>query len=388
MPPKKSAAAATLSKKLTTAPGPSRSDPMRPFVSVLTPTYNRRMFLKISIACFKAQTYPQDRMEWIILDDGSDPVEDIFKASGLTNVKYHRLTEKLPIGAKRNMINELAKGDICVAWDDDDYYPPDRVRHAVTKLLGNRRTPVVGSSEVYLYFSDRNEIWAAGPYNPNHCTNGTMAYWRTYFKDHKYDPTAEKAEERLFMDDWKTPVTQIRPEECMLVICHAFNTFDKRRLLDQNNPRLKKVSMKMRSLVQETWIRDFYMKTLPAHYKELDEKAVSGEKPPVNDAEVFGAAEFVTALAPTPATSAPLLPHLEATVPPAPSSHCSDGVLISEAQLPLSSKSPAAQVATQVPPATPQAPVPSLLVSELPPTPVPAETTPQVLPSLSSPPPG
>lgn len=236
-------------------------------------------------------------MEWIILDDGSDPVEDIFKASGLTNVKYHRLTEKLPIGAKRNMINELATGDICVAWDDDDYYPADRVRHAVTKLLGNRRTPVVGSTEVYLYFSDRNEIWSAGPYNPNHCTNGTMAYWRTYFNDHKYDPTAEKAEERQFMDDWKTPVTQIRPEECMLVICHAFNTFDKRRLLEQKNPRLKKVAMKMRGIVREQWIRDFYMKDLPNHYKELDSKVavgISDEKPPVSDAEVFGAASFVS----------------------------------------------------------------------------------------------
>lgn len=307
------------------------------------------MFLKISIACFKAQTYPQDRMEWIILDDGSDPVEDVFKASGLTNVKYHRLTEKLPIGAKRNMINELAKGDICVAWDDDDYYPPDRVRHAVTKLLGNRRTPVVGSSEVYLYFSDRNEIWSAGPYNQNHCTNGTMAYWRSYFKDHKYDPTAEKAEERLFMDDWKTPVTQIRPEECMLVICHAFNTFDKRRLLEQNNPRLKKVAMKMRGLVHEAWIRDFYMKTLPAHYKELDAKAaatgVSGEKPPVNDAEVFGAAEFVTDASAAPHSVDPLM--------------------------------------TTGGPAEPPEPVPSLLVSELPPTPAPAETVSQEQPSLS-----
>lgn len=286
---------------------------MRPFVSVLTPTYNRRMFLKISIACFKAQSYPQDRMEWIILDDGSDPVEDVFKASGLTNVKYHRLTEKLPIGAKRNMINELATGDICVAWDDDDYYPPDRVRHAVTKLLGNKRTPVVGSSEVYLYFSDRNEIWSAGPYNPNHCTNGTMAYWRSYFRDHKYDPTAEKAEERLFMDDWKTPVTQIRPEECMLVICHAFNTFDKRRLLEQNNPRLKKVAMKMRGIVRDQWIRDFYTKDLPGYYKVLDAKAaaagVSGEAlPVVSDAEVFGAAEFVEGAAIVKMPEAPPTP--------------------------------------------------------------------------------
>lgn len=300
MPPKSKPTA-----KATAAAAKPPSDAMRPMVSILTPTYNRRMFLPISIACFKAQTYPQDRMEWIVLDDGSDPVEDLFIASGLKNVKYHRLTEKLPIGAKRNMINELATGDICLAWDDDDYYPADRVRHAVTKLLGNRRTPVVGSTEVFLYFSDRNEIWSAGPYNPNHCTNGTMAYWRTYFRDHKYDPKAEKAEERQFMDDWKTPVTQIRPEECMLVICHPFNTFDKRKLLENKNPRLKKIAIKMRSIVREQWIRDFYLKDLPRYYKELDAAAATtasatGDKLTMSDAEVFGATDFVETMPAVP----------------------------------------------------------------------------------------
>jgi glycosyltransferase involved in cell wall biosynthesis len=94
----------------------------RHFISVLTPTYNRRRFLQTAIACFKAQTYPQDRMEWIILDDGTDKVGDLFDPAktGLKNVRYIALPEgeKLPIGAKRNRLNELAKGEIIVCWDD------------------------------------------------------------------------------------------------------------------------------------------------------------------------------------------------------------------------------------------------------------------------------
>ena len=266
MPPKKKSGAAAAT---TATPKPTTGSGQRPFISVLTPTYNRRMFIPISIACFKAQTYPMDRIEWIILDDGSDPVEDLFAASGLTNVRYYREDKKLPIGAKRNKINELARGEICVCWDDDDYYPPDRIRHAVQKLQGNRRAPVAGSSEVFLYFSDRDEIWAVGPYNPNHATNGTMAYWRTYFGPHRYDDTAEKAEERQFMDDWKTPVIQIRPEECMLVLCHPYNTFDKRKMLETKNPTMRKQSIKMRTLVKDKMIRDFYF-GLAADYKRLD----------------------------------------------------------------------------------------------------------------------
>ena len=251
----------------------------RPFVSVLTPTYNRRPFISMAIACFKAQTYPQDRMEWIVLDDGTDKVGDLFAASGLKNVRYVAMPDgdKLPIGAKRNRINELAKGDICVCWDDDDYYVPDRVRHAVQRLQGQKTAVMAGSTEIYMYFPDREEIWSAGPYNPNHATNGTMAYWRTYFKTHKYDDTAVKAEERQFMDDWKTPVAQLRPENVMLVINHGINTFDKRRLLHMGNKAVKKTSLKLKGFIKDKKIRDFYvgMKDTIPPYVHVENAPVS-----------------------------------------------------------------------------------------------------------------
>jgi hypothetical protein len=109
----------------------------------------------------------------------------------------------------------------------------------------------VGSSKLHLYFSDRDEIWTIGPYNQNHCTNGTMAYWRTYFGPNRYDDTAEKAEEKKFMQGFTTPVGQLVSEETMLVICHAHNTFDKRILLKQGNPMLKSCGTKMRQLVKD-----------------------------------------------------------------------------------------------------------------------------------------
>jgi len=243
----------------------------RHFISVLTPTYNRRRFLGTAIACFKAQTYPQDRMEWIILDDGEDKVGDLF--IGMKNVRYIQVPDgkKLPIGAKRNQLNELAKGEIVVCWDDDDYYPPDRIRKAAYKLCSvpGRRVPVVGCSRLNMYYSDRDEIWSIGPYHQNHCTNGTMAYWRSYFGPNRYDDTAEKAEEKLFLKGFTTPVLQLNTEETMLVICHADNTFDKRTLLDKGNPLLVKTNLKMKTLVGDKEARAFYA-GLAADYKKLD----------------------------------------------------------------------------------------------------------------------
>lgn len=240
----------------------------RPFVSVLLPTYNRRRFIPTAITCFKSQTYPADRMELIVLDDGTDKVRDLFEAAGIKNLRYVELDEKLPIGAKRNKLNSLATGEICVCWDDDDYYPPDRVKKAVFKLQSapGHRIPVVGASQIYLFFADRDEIWSIGPYNQNHCTNGTMAYWTWYGKQNKYDDTAEKAEERVFMNNWNTPVLQLAPIDTMLVICHAQNTFDKRVLLAQNNPLLKKQSIKMKQFVQQKALKEFYW-SLAAEYK-------------------------------------------------------------------------------------------------------------------------
>ena len=50
-----------------------------PFVSICTPTFNRRPFIPILIQCFNHQTYPKDRIEWIIIDDGSDSVGELFE---------------------------------------------------------------------------------------------------------------------------------------------------------------------------------------------------------------------------------------------------------------------------------------------------------------------
>ena len=50
-----------------------------PFVSVCTPTYNRRVFIPQLIKNFLLQDYPKDKLEWIIIDDGEDKVEDLFK---------------------------------------------------------------------------------------------------------------------------------------------------------------------------------------------------------------------------------------------------------------------------------------------------------------------
>jgi glycosyltransferase involved in cell wall biosynthesis len=244
----------------TTAATPvKKNHDARPLVSVLTPTYNRRRFIPWLIECFKAQEYPQEKMEWIILDDGTDKVGDLFAASGLTNVRYYAEDIKLNIGAKRNKLNVLAKGEICVCMDDDDYYPPERVKHVVVKLNSQPKYQICGSSELYMFYSDNKQIYRIGPYSPNHATNGTMGYRRSYFQNHKYDETVTHAEETSFLNAYKEPMLQLDPMKVMLVMSHSENTFDKKKLRDKANPMFKLTGMKIKDFIRDSRLRDFYL---------------------------------------------------------------------------------------------------------------------------------
>ena len=232
-----------------------------PFVSVITPTYNRRKFIPIAIQCLLEQTYRKDRMEWIVLDDGSDSVEDIFKehAHKLPMLRYIRETTKMTIGAKRNRLNQEAKGDIIVAMDDDDYYPPERVAHVVRKFQQNPGIQLAGASEIYMYYTDIKTIYKLGPYHRNHATNGTMAWRRSYALEHAYDETVTHAEEKSFLDQYVNPMIQLDPRKVMLVFAHAENTYNNVAMREQeNNPFVKKTTMKMRDFIRNATIRGFF----------------------------------------------------------------------------------------------------------------------------------
>jgi glycosyltransferase involved in cell wall biosynthesis len=235
----------------------------RPFVSIVTPTYNRSKFIGSMVACYKSQTYPKDRMEWIILDDGTEKVEELVMkhTKGLPNIRYIALEDKLNIGAKRNILNKEAKGTIIIAMDDDDWYSPDRVAHVVTKFANYPTIQLAGCSELYMYYSDTGEILKIGPYNKNHATNGTMAHRKEYAETHFYDETVTHAEEKSFLDNYKNPMIQLESMKTMLVISHSENTFDKSRFRNEpNNPYIKKTKLKIRDFVKDKELREFFSK--------------------------------------------------------------------------------------------------------------------------------
>ena len=232
-----------------------------PFVSVCTPTFNRRPFFPYIIKCFENQTYPKDKIEWIIIDDGTDKIEDL--VTHIPQVKYFKFDEKMTLGKKRNLSNEKAIGEIIIYMDDDDYYPPERIIHAVEMLNKSPKALCAGSSKMLIYFKHINKMLEFGPYGPNHATAATFAFKKELLKITSFREEACIAEEKHFLKNYTIPFVQLDCKKSILVFSHNHNSFDKKELLKQlPNPFVHESILNPNDLIKETEILNFFMKDI------------------------------------------------------------------------------------------------------------------------------
>lgn len=123
-------------------------------VSCLTPTYNRRAFFPRAIKCFLAQDYPN--LEWIILDDGQEPIQDLLPDD--PRIKYHRVEGRQLHGEKMNQCFNLSQGEIGIVLDDDDWYPANRISRQVAPFV-DPAIEITGSSTIYYYEHGTEKVW-------------------------------------------------------------------------------------------------------------------------------------------------------------------------------------------------------------------------------------
>ena len=243
--------------------------PKHPFVSVCMPTFNRRPFIPIIIECFNNQTYPKDKIEWIIIDDGTDKIEDLVK--DIPQVKYFKYDQKMTLGVKRNLTNSKASGDILIYMDDDDYYPPERISHAVETLRKNPKALCAGSSEMYIYFKHIQKMYKFGPYGPNHATAATFAFRKELLKITRFDENSSVAEEKKFLKDYTIPFVQLDTKKSILVFSHTQNSFDKKELLNQGpNPFINETTIVPSDFVKEANVLKFFMEDIDDKLNSYD----------------------------------------------------------------------------------------------------------------------
>jgi len=149
------------------------------FVSCLMPTADRIPFVRQTVAQFLRQDYFD--CELLVLDDGAQSVEDLIPDD--PRVRYVREARKSPIGVKRNRACELARGDVIVHWDDDDWNAPWRVRYQVEQLLA-RGADICGLDRVLFYDPAEDRGWEyvyannAAPWVYGATLCYTKSFWR------------------------------------------------------------------------------------------------------------------------------------------------------------------------------------------------------------------
>lgn len=166
---------------------------------------------------------------WIVVDNSSTPAYDWSVAQTLPFVDYHRVYEPRTIGWLRNHCLELALkagADYIVFWDDDDYYPPERIATGVEALEKTPDADIAASSKMFVLLTQENVLMEVGPYGPHHGTAATYTIRRRYAESHRF-PDKRKGEEFEFTRSWTAKMIQVPAEKTIVVMGHTRNTVNK-----------------------------------------------------------------------------------------------------------------------------------------------------------------
>jgi glycosyltransferase involved in cell wall biosynthesis len=203
----------------------SRLSRKPPKVSCLMVTADRKRFVRRALLCYRRQAYPHK--ELVIVDDGDERLDDLLEGFPPGEVLYHRL-ERRPanvLGRLRNLSLELATGDLCANWDDDDWYHPERLAAQVRVIEAGASSCSLAAALVHLDAPPFSRHAFLAPFRKG--VPGSLMYPREGSIRH---PETRRGEDDAFLREW-----QRRPHRMLeasfaglMVRCfHGANTWDK-----------------------------------------------------------------------------------------------------------------------------------------------------------------
>ena len=132
-----------------------------PYVSVVVPVYNDRVRLVRCLTALEQQTYPADRYEVIVVDNGSrEPVADLLERFPHSSLAVEGRPGSY---AARNTGIELASGEVLAFTDADCTPATDWLMRGVQRLCGEPDVGLVGG-RIKLYFRDPEDPTTAELY--------------------------------------------------------------------------------------------------------------------------------------------------------------------------------------------------------------------------------
>jgi hypothetical protein len=196
-----------------------------PNVSIITITRDRRAFIPLAKYCIVAQGYPEDKIEWVIVDDGNDQIKDL--VSEMPNVKYVLSDDPMTIGAKRNLGIESASHDVLVMMDDDDVYPNNSVLTRVAYMMAAPKKEAVFCTTIPCYDIHERKSFMNVPPNTlamsERVSEATLCFTRDFWSQRKF-PDQQIAEGGAFIRDREVMCRELSPQDVIVSLVHSKNT--------------------------------------------------------------------------------------------------------------------------------------------------------------------
>lgn len=199
-----------------------------PGVTIITPTKDRLKFMELCAGCVDSQCYPNDKLEWIVIDDGKDTCEDLIK-----HIPFARHVIEMSgksIAWKRNRGCELAKHPIIVHMDDDDIYPPNSVLFRVSMMLRSRKQvafcTTLPSYDIANYISFVNVPPMKLPQHMR-ISEATLCHTKDFWNDGGF-ADVKIAEGSSFLQGREHMGIELSPQEIILSLVHPRTTSSRR----------------------------------------------------------------------------------------------------------------------------------------------------------------
>src|SRR5678815_4359285 len=119
---------------------------MSPLVSVIIPTYNYAHFIGQAISSVLNQTYPKDRLQIVVLDDGStDSTTEVVK-SYVDNdkIQYYKQQNQGKANATKDA-GGYCTGKYVFNLDADDFFVPNKIKSFVEMFESDPEIVHIGS---------------------------------------------------------------------------------------------------------------------------------------------------------------------------------------------------------------------------------------------------
>lgn len=202
------------------------------FVSVITPTMrSRTKFIDLMLLNVGSQTYPHDRLEWVVVGDSDESTRDVFleafKRIPTISCRYFSCDIDGDIGKKRNYACSLAKHKILASMDDDDVYNREYLEYSVSEMK-DRGVNMVGCRDMLVFF-------------PHHegkmtCVRGSLVHEATivcrkqHWRKCKYSEKCMTGEGSSMVAG--SFFNEMDITKVMVCMAHNSNTYDKTKLLE------------------------------------------------------------------------------------------------------------------------------------------------------------